>query len=109
MVCLHRLHDRPRALPGDSGLGRRPRTKAGEHGVGSPDCGLEHCRVRSRQVGRDGADLCGQLLRIPDHRGDVVTRGEGLLEGLPADPPGCCEDGELHVTLASVWYGADNV
>ncbi len=101
--CLHRLDDGPRALPSDSGLGRRTRTKPGEHRVGSFDCGLERCRVRSRQVGRDDAYLSGQLLRISHDGRDVVTCGDRLLEGLPADPPGRCEDRELHPSLPGWW------
>src|SRR5712691_1947552 len=97
--CLHRLDDGPRALPGDSGLGRRTRTKPGEHRVGSFDCGLERCRVRSRQVGRDDAYLSGQLLRISHDGRDVVTCGDGLFEGLPTDTPGRGKDRELHPSL----------
>src|SRR2546426_2236851 len=44
----------------------------------SCDCGLERCRVRSRQVGCDDAYLSGQLLRISYDCCDVVTRGDRL-------------------------------
>src|SRR2546422_4101479 len=99
VCCLHRLDDVPGALPRDSGLGRRPRTKDGDHGVGSGDGGLERCRVRSRQVGFDDADVGGQVLRISYDCRDVVTCGDGLLEHLPTDTPGRCEDRELHLSL----------
>ena len=55
----HRLHDGPRALRSDSGLGRRPGPKAGEHAVGSCDRGLERFRGGGRQVDSDDACLSG--------------------------------------------------
>src|SRR5207302_3816045 len=113
--CLHRPDDRARALPGDSGVRRGPRTEAGKHRVGPSDRRLEGCRVRRREIGPHGAYPGGQLLGIPHHGGDVVTGGDGLLEGLPADPPGGGEDGELHLSIPGSimlpsptyirWYG----
>lgn len=45
----------------------------------SPDPGES-----SGQVGGKGAQLPGQLVRVPYHRCDVVDSGDGLLEELSA-------------------------
>src|SRR2546426_12199333 len=71
----------------------------------SCDCGLERCRVRSRQVGCDDAYLSGQLLRISYDCCDVVTRGDRLVEDLAPNPSSGGDDGELHLCSrdGSVW------
>jgi hypothetical protein len=71
--------------------------QAGEYGVGSVD-GRRECGVsRGVEVGGDGAHGGrGQLGRIADDRGDVVSGVECLGDELAADASGGGEDGELH-------------
>ena len=60
--------------------------------------GPERRRVGDSQVGLDDAGGRGrQVPRVPDHGGDVVTRGDRLLEDLAPDAAGGRENGDLHL------------
>src|SRR5215471_1192420 len=75
-----------------------PGEEAGENGVGSGDRRFERCRVRAGQVGGDRMYLPGQLAGVSYDSGDVVVCGDGLLQELPANASGRCEDRELHLS-----------
>src|ERR1039457_5099585 len=49
--------------------------------------------------------VAGQFLGVADDRGDVVAHVDGLLEDLPADATGRCEDREFHLALHGGWLG----
>jgi len=94
----HGSDDGPGALRSHSGFGVRPWAKAGKNAVGPGDRRFERCRGRAGQVGGDRMYLPGQLAGVPYDSGDVVACGDGLLQELPADTPGRCEDRELHLS-----------
>src|ERR1039457_641439 len=51
-------------------------------------------------------ELTGQFLGVADDRGDVMARADGLLEDLPADAAGRCEDREFPLALHGVARGS---
>jgi hypothetical protein len=59
---------------------------------------LSAAGVGGRHVDGDGAHRPGQLARVAYHCGDVVTRGDGLLQKFPADTAGGRDDREFHVS-----------
>jgi hypothetical protein len=85
-----------RALESDSGVGIGVRAEAGYYGVGSGDRGLQRCLIGCGQVDGDGAHRTGQLGRVADHGGDVVSRCDGLLKQFPSDSSGGRDDREFH-------------